>query len=132
MAHHHACGARASRGRHPAGASKVTVSRALMSVLCGFAVAVACGAKSPVSPTVPAASKLAPAPDSPADGAAAGTFRPTLVVRNTSDQSGAKVYEFQISETSDFAKIVARQANIPEDASGMTSFTPEFDLQTAT
>ena len=103
-----------------------------MVVLCGTVLA-ACGSKSPAAPTVSVATKLSPALESPADGAAAGTFRPTLVVRNsTSDQTGAKVYEFQIADKSDFSSLVVRQPGVPEDGSGTTSFTPDFDLQTTT
>jgi hypothetical protein len=113
--------------------------------LCILAAA-GCGSKSsPAAPTpVPTGPKLtAPAPDSPAEGAAAGTFRPTFVVRNgTSDQTGAKLYDFQISDRSDFSSapasvihaftVLARQTGIPEGTGGTTSYTPDFDLQPTT
>ena len=124
----------------------MTACRAFVVVLCSVAAA-ACGAnKTPAAPTpvpVPAGPVLtAPAPNSPADGASVGSFRPTFVVNNgTSDQTGAKMYEFQISDRSDFSSapaaishaftVVARQAGIPE-GSGTTSYTPDFDLQPTT
>src|SRR5262245_51515232 len=103
----------------------------LTVLLC--AVVVACGSKSsPTSPTTTTA-KLTVSADSPDDGASIAGFRPTLAVRNsTSSQPGARTYEFQISDNSGFGNIVVRQANIAEDASGKTSFSPDFDLQTTT
>src|SRR5205814_1679714 len=106
----------------------------------------ACGSgTSPATPSAtPAGPKLtAPTPDSPADGSAIGSFRPTLVVLNgTSDQSGDRQYEFQISDRSDFSSapaslihaftVVARQVGVPEGAGGTTSYTPDFDLQPTT
>ena len=108
----------------------IKVSRALLVCLC-LAVA-ACGGKTPTTPTGSVASKLTPSLDAPADGAAMTTYRPTLTLRNsTSDQAGAKTYEFQISDASDFTHIVARQAGLSE-GEGATSYTPDFDLQTTT
>src|SRR5712691_5714071 len=80
----------------------VRVSSILVAGLC-LVVASACnGTDAPLSPTTTAGAGLkitAPTPDSPADAAQLSTLRPTLVVKNgTSDQSGAKVYEFQISD----------------------------------
>jgi hypothetical protein len=71
------------------------------------------------------------------------TLRPTLVVNNgASGQSGAKVYEFQVSDKSDFSTaaanrfaaytVLAHSTNIPEGSGGTTSYTPDFDLQPAT
>ncbi len=110
----------------------MTVSRGLLVWLGAF-VFVSCGSKTPTAPTTPLTAKLVPTLQSPADGDSVPTFRPTLTVRNsTSDQAGAKVYEFQISDRSDFSNLVVRQASVPEDSSGTTSFTPDFDLQTTT
>jgi len=122
----------------------VIVLRALVLCLCCVA-AVGCGSKSPAAPTPTSTGpKLtAPTPDSPSEGAAAGTFRPTFVVRNgTSDQTGARLYEFQISDRSDFSSapasvvhaftVIARQTSIPEGTDGTTSYTPDFDLQPTT
>ena len=105
--------------------------------------AVACG--SSASPVGPAnGPKLtAPAPDSPADSAAVTSVRPTLVVRNgTSDQSGTRLYEFEISDKSDFSATasatfrafttIAHRTGVPEGTGGTTSFTPDVDLQVTT
>jgi hypothetical protein len=93
----------------------------------------ACGSKSPAAPTVASTSKLAPTPAAPANGDPVPTFRPTVAVRNvTSDGAGAKTYEFQIADASDFSTVIARQAAVAEDGSGTTSYTPDFDLQTTT
>src|SRR5439155_7556110 len=101
------------------------VLRALVLCLCCVAAGACGSSKSPAAPTPTSTGpKLtAPTADSPADGAAIGSFRPTLVVRNgTSDQSGDRQYEFQISDRSDCSSapasaslshaftVVARQA----------------------
>jgi hypothetical protein len=106
-----------------------------------------CSSNTPLSPAAggqAAGAKItAPTPDSPADGAAAGSYRPTLVVRNgTSDPNGVRLYEFQVSDRSDFAvastrglvpfAVVANKSGVPEGTNGTTSFTPDFDLQPTT
>src|SRR5262245_48322909 len=108
-----------------------TVRTAFTILLC--TTVVACGSKnSPTSPTTITAN-LTVSADSPDDGASIAGFRPTLAVRNsTSSQAGARTYEFQISDSSGFGNVVVRQANIAEDGSGKTSFSPDFDLQTTT
>ena len=108
-------------------------------------VLVACGGGSngnPAGPNPPAGgggSLTAPAPQSPANDAQLDTLRPTLVVANASGGSGARVYEFQISDRSDFTASVApalaavvTQGGIAEGAGGTTSFTPSSDLQPST
>jgi hypothetical protein len=71
------------------------------------------------------------------------TLRPTLTVRNgTSTGTGARLYEFQISDRSDFVSAVTSyvagfqvfvsQTGIAEGSSGTTSFTPTTDLQPST
>jgi hypothetical protein len=124
----------------------VRVSRVFAVGLC-LVVAPACsGTNSPLSPatTATAAQTIgAPTPDSPADAAQLSTLRPTLVVKNgTSDKSGAKVYEFEISDKSDFSTaaaariaaftVLAHQTAVPEGSGGTTSYTPDFDLQPTT
>ncbi|HKB11147.1 MAG TPA: hypothetical protein VKD69_10845 [Vicinamibacterales bacterium] len=113
----------------------------------GLAAAVAaCSSSAPLSPattSVNGAPITPPTADSPPDGAAAGSYRPTLVVKNgTSAGTGIRLYEFQISDRSDFAAagsraitsfaIVANKSGIPEGSGGTTSFTPDFDLQPTT
>ena len=119
-------------------------------VLCaGLATLAACSSSS--SPTNPATTIVtssvltAPTPDSPADQAPVTAYRPTLTVRNgSSSQSGARFYEFQISDRSDFSPsstsaasfaplaVVAHRTGVPEGAGGTTSFTPDADLQPTT
>ena len=71
-------------------------------VLAGL-VAACGGSKSSTSPTptpTGPATLTKPAPDSPADGEQLDNVRPTLtVVNGTSNQSGAKTYEFEIPTT---------------------------------
>ena len=107
---------------------------------------IACSSNAPLAPagaSVNAPAITAPTPDSPADGAAAGTYRPALVVKNgTSSQTGARLYEFQVSDRPDFAvasvrrmvsfAIVANRTGVPEGTGGSTSYTPDFDLQPTT
>src|SRR4029079_14666138 len=122
----------------------VRAFRLSVAALC--AAAAACSSSAPLRPAataVGAASITAPTPDSPADGAAAGSYRPTLVVKNgTSTQDGARLYEFQVSDRSDFAvasarrvtsfAIVANKSGVAEGAGGSTTYTPDFDLQPTT
>jgi hypothetical protein len=108
---------------------------------------VACGddkkAATPTSPTPTTAHLTAPLADSPADNTQLDTLRPTLTVRNgTSDQtSGARTYEFQVSDNKDFStasvaastfKVVASKQGVPEDASGKTTFVVTDELQPTT
>jgi hypothetical protein len=64
-------------------------------------------------------------------------------VRNgTSDQPGARTYEFQISDSSDFSNTVASEVpsffnvltttSVSEGAEGTTRFAPAVDLQPTT
>ena len=106
-------------------------------------VAGACGDdKSPTTPTQPAANVTAPGLAAPEDNAQTDTLRPTLAVRNaTADQTGTRVYEFQISDNSGFAATASNVAGfaatvskngVPEGSGGTTSYTVEQDLQPTT
>ena len=95
----------------------------------------------PTNPTGPPAPTLtAPSPQLPVDQSQQSTLRPTLTVQNgTSDQTGARTYDFQISDRSDFASttsslfaVVVNRTGVPEEADGTTSFTPDQDLQPTT
>jgi hypothetical protein len=125
----------------------VKACRVFMASACLAAVAGCSSSSAPLSPataSVNGATITAPIPDSPADGAAAGSYRPTLVVKNgaSTAQGGTRLYEFQVSDRSDFAvsssgrltgfAIVANRSGIPEGAGGTTSYTPDFDLQPTT
>jgi hypothetical protein len=106
------------------------------------AVTAACGDdKTATTPTASPANVTAPGLATPEDNAQVDTLRPTLTVRNaTSDQSGSRVYEFQISDNNSFnvtASNVAgfaatvSKSGVPE-GSGTTSYTVEQDLQPTT
>jgi hypothetical protein len=75
----------------------------------------------------------APAPDTPGDDEQLTTLRPTLVVRNgSSNQTGTRTYEFQLSTSSSFATVALSRAGIAENAGGKTSFGVDSDLQSTT
>ncbi|MDQ3068120.1 MAG: hypothetical protein M3R55_00135 [Acidobacteriota bacterium] len=80
-------------------------------------------------PTSPGSSALsAPTLQGPINDAQLDTFRPVLTVTNaTSSESGARTYEFQISDRADFLTTVVSQAGIAEGG-GTTTFTPGADL----
>jgi hypothetical protein len=97
------------------------------------------------SPTSPAAatSVTAPTLQAPAADTQLDTLRPTLTIRNaTSDQTGTRTYEFQISDSASFASTASSNVpgfaasvgatSVPEGASGSTSWTPSQDLQPTT
>jgi hypothetical protein len=98
---------------------------------------------SPSSGSGVSAALTAPAPDSPAENGQLTTLRPTLTVRNsTSSQSGARAYEFQVSDTSAFTAsggaasayyaVAVTKTGVAEDGSGRTSHVVESELQPAT
>ena len=102
------------------------------------------GSKSPASPTpVINPTLTAPALGTPADNEQLDTLRPTLSVKNGTSTvaSGARTYEFQIADNSEFvvslgasvhfAALVSK-TGVPEGANGTTSFTVDADLQPTT
>jgi hypothetical protein len=124
-----------------------SLGRIVCVALAGLAVA--CGGSSSPSGPTPGpsgpATLTAPVPDSPVSDTQLDTLRPTLTVRNgTSTGTGARTYEFHISDTSDFnvttgvtahvpgLAVVVSQTGVAEGAGGTTSFTPATDLQPAT
>jgi len=109
----------------------------------------ACGSSSgnngtPTTPTPAAATLTAPKLDAPTASAQLDTLRPTLTVQNaTSDQpTGARTYEFQISDTTSFTAATSSnisgfdatvgKTGVAEGTGGKTSFTAEADLQPTT
>ena len=86
------------------------------------------------SPTAPGSAQLtAPTPESPVNDAQIDTVRPTLTVRNGSSSSnGARTYEFQISDRTDFLTTLAARSGVAESALGTTSYTAESDLAPST
>ena len=110
-------------------------------------LSIACGGGSDSNPTQPTPvvnpRLTAPAAELPTSDEQLDTLRPTLTVKNgTSDQTGARTYEFQISDTADFStaltsyitsyNVTVSKTAVPEGADGKTSFTPETDLQPTT
>jgi hypothetical protein len=103
----------------------------------------ACGSDSKTAPTPVAANVTAPALDTPSNDEQLDTLRPTLVVKNaTSDQTGTRMYEFQVSDNTGFTAASTSQipglastvgkTGVPEGTGGKTSFTVESDLQPTT
>jgi hypothetical protein len=99
--------------------------------------------KPPTSPAPVAANVSAPTLDAPALDSQLETLRPALTVRNaTSDQSGTRTYEFQVSDTSSFTAATTSNiegfastvssTGVPEGPGGTTSWTPAQDLQPTT
>jgi len=118
-----------------------------VAITAAAAVAVACGSSKPSTPNTPTpvnATLSAPRLDAPTANAQLDTLRPTLTVQNvTSDQpSGARTYEFQISDTTSFSAVTTQAVNgfdatvgktgVAEGGGGKTSFTVETDLQPTT
>jgi hypothetical protein len=95
--------------------------------------------QAPVAPTL-----TAPQADTPDDDQQLDTLQPSLrVVNATSNQAGAKTYEFQISDDSNFSaasalsyshvfKVVASKTGVAEDPSGKTTFQITDDMQPTT
>lgn len=117
------------------------------AVVAAAAVVAACSEKkAPTAPTPPpVATVTAPRLDAPADNVQLDTLRPTLTVTNaTSDQAtGARTYEFQISDSTTFSAATTASSiagfdaqvgktGVTEGADGKTSYTLESDLQPTT
>jgi hypothetical protein len=102
---------------------------------------------SPTSPTGPSTSGpvtlSTPVAVSPVNGEQLSTLRPTLVVQNTtsSQQTGTRTYEFQVSDRNDFTLgasltasflVFVNQTGVAEGSDGRTSFAVSADLQPTT
>jgi hypothetical protein len=114
----------------------VALGGALLGTGCG-------GDKVPTTPTPAVANVTAPALDSPANDEQLDNLRPTLTVRNaTSDQTGTRMYEFQVSDNTGFTasttsniagfESTVGKVGVVEGSGGKTSFTPDADLQPTT
>ena len=114
----------------------------MTAALAGTAVACGGSDSSPTSPA-PVANVTAPSLGSPAENEQLDTLRPTLTVRNaTADQTGTRVYEFQISDNTNFTAATTSnvpgfaatvsKTGVPEGSGGTTSFTVDQDLQPTT
>ena len=129
------------------------VQQLFPAMVLASAFAAACGSGAseprqvPVGPTAPSGSGTvtlsAPAPVSPSNGEQLSTLRPTLTVQNatSSNQSGTRTYEFQVSDNSGFSIVASltasflvsvNQTGVAEGGDGRTSFTVLNDLQPAT
>jgi hypothetical protein len=120
------------------------------ALLMSFALGVAACSDNNPPPTTPTPPPVqnpprltAPTADAPDTNKQLDTLRPTLTVRNgTSDQTGNRTYEFQISDNENFAavfspaargyRVVVTKPGVAEGSSGTTSFTVEEDLQPTT
>ena len=122
-------------------------ARLLLSISCvALVAAIACGGSdSTPAPTPPVVNPnlTAPAAETPSADEQLDTLRPTLTVKNgTSDQSGTRTYDFQISDSADFPtaltsyitsyNVTVSKTGVPEGTDGKTSFTPDADLQPTT
>ena len=111
--------------------------RILPALILAGVVSACGGSKSPTSPSTPTgpATLTKPGLDSPADGAQLDNLRPALtIVNGTSNQSGAKTYEYEISDSSTFTagQNTLSSPGVAEDASGKTTYTVTQDLQPTT
>jgi hypothetical protein len=125
---------------------RILAQGAAAAALAGLIVACGGDKSTPTTPTTPAAATLtSPKLDSPAANAQMDSLRPTLTVQNaTSDQpSGARTYEFQISDSTSFTSATTSslitgfnaqvgKTGVPEGTNGKTSWTPDADLQPTT
>ncbi len=84
-----------------------------------------------------------PAAVSPVNNEQLSTLRPTLTVQNatSSQQSGTRTYEFQVSDRTDFSLgasfsasflVVVNQTGVAEGSDGRTTFTVPAELQPTT
>jgi len=104
-------------------------------------------AATPTQPTTPAAvapTLTALSADTPDDDQQLDTLQPSLrIVNATSNQTGAKTYEFQISDDSNFSaasassfahafKVINSKTGVAEDGSGKTTYQVTDDLQPTT
>jgi hypothetical protein len=89
-------------------------------------IAAGCGEKkTATSPTPAAPTVQAPALEAPAADTQLDTLRPTLSVRNaTSDQTGTRTYEFQVSDSNSFS--TANASNVAGFLSSVTNRAGEL------
>lgn len=113
----------------------------IVSLTALLGVAAACGGNGerqlPASPSdfdaFNGANITAPSPDVLSNDQEADTMRPTLrVVNATSNGSGARTYDFQVSADQNFAAFAANQGGVPEGTDGKTAYTVPAELQPTT
>lgn len=117
---------------------------ALAAVAAAITAAACGGSKgTPTTPTPSAATLTAPKLETPAANEQLDTLRPTLTVTNaTADVSGARTYEFQVSDNTGFTSATTSyvtgfaatvgKTGVAEGTGGKTSWTPDTDLQPTT
>ena len=108
------------------------MTRVRAQLLMGSLVfAIGCGS-SPETPTPPPPNLTAPSPQTPANDQQLDTLRPDLrVINGTSTGTGARTYEFQISDREDVSTTLVTQSGIVEGTAGTTTYTPAADLPVA-
>ena len=124
------------------------VFSALLMTACGSSTGesrqVPIGGGTPTGPSGSGPVSLsAPVPFSPVNGTQLSTLRPTLTVENvtSSQQSGTRTYEFQVSDRTDFSLgasltasflVAVSQTGVAEGSGGRTTFEVPSDLQPTT
>ena len=122
-------------------AGALALSTAFVAAACGDDPPPTQPTPTPQTPPPPPAAPVLTAPraDLPGENDQLQTLRPMLRVLNaTADQTGTRTYEFQISDSPDFApastglassyKVVFTQANVAEGGDGKTQFEVPADL----
>lgn len=112
----------------------------LASCVALLGAAIACGGGNRQLPTSPSdnngfngANITAPTVDSPGDDQEVASMQPTLRVNNASSNgSGPRTYDFQVSDKEDFSTFVANTGGIAEGSEGKTSFSPATELAPTT
>jgi hypothetical protein len=115
------------------------------AALAAATLAAACGGSksTPTTPTPTTATLTAPKLEAPAANEQLDTLRPTFTVVNaTADVTGARTYEFQISDNTGFTNATTSyitgfaatvgKTGVAEGTGGKTSWTPDTDLQPTT
>ncbi|MBP1635036.1 MAG: hypothetical protein H6Q10_1610 [Acidobacteria bacterium] len=103
----------------------------LLAVACLAAAAAGCGSDAP-TPSGPTQTLSPPGIQSPTDNQQVGTVRPALTVRNgSSTQTGARTYDFQVSDNSTFGSTLFSKQNV-EEGPGTTTVQVDVNLDPPT
>ena len=116
----------------------------VLPALAAATLAAACGGSksTPTTPTPTTATLTAPKLESPGANEQLDTLRPTFtVVNSTADVTGARSYEFQVSDNTGFTAASSQivglastvsKSGVAEGTGGKTTWTPDTDLQPTT
>lgn len=133
--------------RHFASLVSVVILTASFSTGCGSGAGPSRQVPVGGSPTAPGGggggtvTLSTPAAVSPANGEQLSTLRPTLVVQNSTGGTGARTYQFQVSDRQDFTLgsslttsflVAINETGVVEGGDGRTSFTVPSELQPTT